>query len=74
MIIDEILDYKEGFTKKINLNYIYNEAKLFDFDYITDAIASRKNENIKKAVAKYIAENGYNKKLIDFVQNIIFIK
>lgn len=72
MIIDEILDYKDGLTKKIDLNYIYAQAKLFNFDCIANALENGNNKDIQQALINYITENEYNNEIVDFIQNTIF--
>lgn len=73
MIIDEILDLKEKLMEKVDLQYIYDEAKIFNFDYIVNAIDNLDNKGIQNAICKYIIDNGYNTEICDFVKTIKFI-
>lgn len=70
MIIDEILDARD-FNRKINLEYILEDAKIFDFNYIVEAIKTKDKTKIKNALKKYILESNYNKKIINCLDNVI---
>ena len=73
MIIDEILDYKDNATNKIDIQYIYDEAKIFNFDYIINAIDNGNNKDIQNAICEYIKNNNYNLDICDFVKTIKFV-
>lgn len=64
MIIDEILDAKHN-NNIIDIEYIKEEAELFDFDYITKAIQNKDPEETRQALALYIRLNGYNLEIIE---------
>ena len=71
MIIDEILDAKYN-NNIIDIEYIKEQAELFEFDYITKAIKTQDPEETRKALALYIRLNGYNTDIIgNELQNII---
>ena len=74
MIIDEILDFK--YFKENNqryepdMKYIYDEAMFFEFDYISKALDYGTNEDIQKALCRYIDDNNYNPAVKDFINSI----
>lgn len=85
MIIDLILDRIDnikynGFDNyELNengINYIYEEEKIFNFNYAKDyknsiafALNCLKEEDIKKAFTNYLQENGY-KHIIPFINKL----
>lgn len=64
MIIDEILDTKE-LNKKIDIEYIQEQAQFYGYDYITKAIQDQDPEETRQALALYIRLNGYNLEIIE---------
>lgn len=64
MIIDEILDTLEIKGKILDLDYIAREARLFEIEYISNAIESKDKEMLKQSLAKYIVDSGYNYNII----------
>lgn len=64
MIIDEILDTLEIKGKILDLDYIEREARLFEIEYISNAIESKDKEILKQSLAKYIVDSGYNYNII----------
>lgn len=64
MIIDEILDTLEIKGKILDLDYIEREARLFEIEYISNAIESKDKEMLKQSLAKYIVDSGYNYNII----------
>ena len=72
MIIDEILDnvYKGVVNvNNLDLAYIRQEAEMFEFDYLRDAVVGDDKYAIINALKKYLEENGY----IDILDKIMFI-
>ena len=69
MIIDEILDSKE-LNKKIDIEYIKEEAKLFEFDDILDAIEQKDIKALKTALKNYVIHNGYNNDILQDIDKI----
>lgn len=69
MIIDEIIEAVK-YNKKIDLDYIKEEAEFFDFDYITKAIKEKDAEQLKKALQFYIIYNSYTNDLIEPINDI----
>lgn len=72
MIIDEILDLKDGYKKEADLDYIYNEAKIFNFDDLTEAIENGNNKDIQRALINYITTQNYNSSLVEFIKKTTF--
>lgn len=72
MIIDEILDLKDGYKKEVDLDYIYNEAKIFNFDDLTEAIENGNNKDIQRALINYITTQNYNSSLVEFIKKTTF--
>ena len=77
MIIDAILDRRDaakdgGFAlwTANNVRYIYREAMLFGFSYLSAALDGGTEEQIKDALCRYIDENGYNPAIKDFVRSV----
>lgn len=74
MIIDEILDLKDNYKSKIDLNYVYTEAKEFGFDYIITALEQGNNKDLQVALCKYIDDNNYNTDIKKFINSTIFMR
>ena len=72
MIIDEILDLKDGYKKEVDLDYIYNEAKIFNFDDLAEAIENGNNKDIQRALINYITTQNYNSSLVEFIKKTTF--
>ena len=70
MIIDEILDFKyfrENNQKyEPDMKYMYDEAMLFGIDYLAEALDNGNNNDIQKALCRYIEENNYPEYLTAF--------
>jgi len=69
MIIDEVLDSLQA-KKNIDLDYIEEEAELFNYDYITKAIKEKDRDQLKKAIQFYIVSNSYNNNLVEAVNDL----
>lgn len=69
MIIDEILDSKE-LNKKIDIEYIKEEAEMFLFADILDAIEQKDITALRKALKNYIVTNNYNNNILQDVDKI----
>lgn len=73
MIIDEILDRKGGrkFVAAEFKRYVLKESVYFGFKYFSEAYNMpndvSKEYFVKRAIIKYIVENGYDINLIHFV-------
>lgn len=60
MIIDALLDRMDGCPYSISkLDYIKDEARVFEFKYLVKAINSWSEMQIKLALNKYVKDNGY---------------
>lgn len=76
MIIDEILDRKEGkrFVPDEFKRYVLEESAIFGFKYFAEAYIKSndidKEYAVKCAIIKYIVENHYNINLIHFVLKV----
>ena len=76
MIIDEILDFKyfvETYgleNVEPDMKYIYDEATLFGFDYLAEALDNGDNQDIQKALCRYIDDNNYPAYLLAFINSI----
>ena len=74
MIIDEILDFKYFRENKQkfepDMKYIYDEAMEFGFDYLAEALDNGNNNDIQKALCRYVDENEYNPAIKDFINQI----
>ncbi len=72
MIIDVILDRKNGrpYNSYDVLKYIYDEAMLFKFDYIIDALDYGDEIHIKRALCKYIDTQGYDPAIKDYINYV----
>lgn len=73
MIIDEILDRKGGrrFVADVFKRYVLKESVYFGFKYFSEAYSKSSDTDreyfVKRAIIKYIVENGYNINIINFV-------
>lgn len=73
MIIDEILDRKGGrrFVADEFKRYVLKESVYFGFKYFLEAYSKSSDTDreyfVKRAIIKYIVENGYNINIINFV-------
>lgn len=65
MIIDLILDKRDG--EKVELSDIYNQAMIWEMDYISRALDSGDENDIKNALCDYIDNNNYNPQIKDFI-------
>lgn len=73
MIVDAILDRKAypSYTQE-DMDYILNEAKTMDFDYITSAFETGSNKEIQAALCKYIDEQDYNPEIKEYINKNIW--
>lgn len=78
MIIDVILD-RRGFEQKDgdydwytvhNLRDIYNYAMTFGYDYISRAIDSGTEKDVKDALCQYIDENKYKATFKKYIRSV----
>ena len=73
MIIDEILDRRGGrkFVADEFKRYVLKESVYFGFKYFSEAYSESSDTDredfVKRAIIKYIVENGYNINIINFV-------
>lgn len=73
MIIDVILDRKDGwrFVAGEFKRYVLKESVYFGFKYFSEAYSISSDTDreyfVKRAIIKYIVENGYNINIIHFV-------
>ena len=84
MIIDKILDRKDDIEiynfDSYNAHDFYFDclgySQVFDqaFDYITIAMDYGTEEDVKKALCKYIDDNDYNPKIKDFIKSVEWLK
>lgn len=76
MIIDEILDRKDGrrFVADEFKRYVLKESVYFGFKYFSEAYSMPNDVSreyfVKRAIIKYIVENGYDINLIHFVLSV----
>lgn len=71
MIIDRILDRKDGFGfSEADLRYMYDEATLFWMEGLARAIDGGENSDIQRELCKYIDDNGYNKSIKRYVNKV----
>lgn len=68
MVIDLILDRKEGFAD-LNAEYL-EDMKNYGFDYIDSAIDTNDDDTIKAALCRYIEENEYNPELKNYINSV----
>lgn len=69
MIIDEILDTKE-LNKKIDIEYIQEQAEQFEFTDILEAIEQKDTTALKTALKNYIIQNEYNNGILQDIDKI----
>lgn len=69
MIIDEILDSKE-LNKPLDIEYIKEEALMFGFADILDAIEQKDITALRKALKNYIKTNNYNNNILKDIDKI----
>ena len=69
MIIDEILDSKE-LKKPLDIEYIEEEALIFGFDEISQAIKNKSATELKRALKNYIQTNNYNHNVLKDIDKI----
>ena len=79
MIIDKILDARDGFYNSqwddcTGAEYIYDEATEFKFYYIADAFDNGTNEDCQKALCRYIDEQGYNPEIKEFIKTFQWVE
>lgn len=70
MVIDLILDRKAG--KQYNAHDFYMDCMGYGkiAFKITEAMDYGTNEDVQKALAYYILDNGYNTKIIDYIYSV----
>ena len=76
MIIDEILDRKDGgaYDAKDFYSFVMEEESIWDLPRdISRALDSGENEDVQKALCNYIIEQGYNPAICDFVKSQVWI-
>ena len=74
MIIDAILDRKAcGAFTNDDVEYITDEAEIFNFNYIIDAFRTQDNVRIREALCKYIDEQNYNPEIKGFVNSVNWV-
>lgn len=71
MIIDAILDRRacDTYTQR-ELEYIVDEAIIFEFEDIIKAFARNNNVCIRFALCKYIDEGDYNPDIKEYVNRV----
>ncbi len=76
MIIDEILDRKNGYPFDADRfkSYTLDEAKMFGFAYIKDAYdiscPQTREDKVKRALVRYTLDNDYPLHTISFVLSV----
>lgn len=74
MIIDEILDRKEGSAYSAHDFYMYcmKSSAIFGGigDKITRALDYGTENDIKRALCDYVLKNGYNPKICDYINSV----
>lgn len=80
MIIDAILDRRaenrEDRTDSWgheDYEYLREEADMFGYEYLTEAIASANEECVKDALCRYIDEEGYDPSFKEYVLGVDWI-
>ena len=75
MIVDAILNRRDALRSgekdrwtSADVRYLLDEAGIFGFDYIAEAIASGDEDAVREALCQYIDEQEYDSKLKRFVQ------
>lgn len=72
MLIDEILDYKDGY-REYNPDRLYSYIQRYDLldnelkNEILEAMENNSEQGIKKGLAKYIVNYDYNLDIINFI-------
>lgn len=74
MIIDEILDVRDGFKQTPDLKYMYDEATLFRFNDLARALDCGSNKDIQKALCDYIIDCEYNPEICEFINTFDWLK
>ena len=78
MIIDEILDRKDGFTYTTQNFYDYikeEEPMFFEDTPITKALESGDEERVKKELCWYvISQNYYSVDIIKFIMSVTWLE
>jgi hypothetical protein len=78
MLIDLILERKDGF--KYNPETFYRDAMQYSgtFDGIADAITRAMDEgteeDVKKALCKYVLDNDYNPEICDYINSVTWLE
>lgn len=72
MIIDAILDAKET-NNFLDIEYIEEQARQFEFDDILEAITNKNSNDLKLALTRYIVNNNYNTMLIFDINEMIVL-
>lgn len=75
MIVDRILDRKDGEPYNAKNFYNYCMDEMMDFGYyiggeITRAMDSRTNADVQEALCKYILEQDYNPEICDYIRSV----
>ena len=76
MIIDLILDRKDGenYNAKNAYNYITEQESLFDSNYpISRAFDMGTNQDVQKALCKYITSGDYNPEIIEYINSVKWV-
>lgn len=70
MIIDLILDRKDG--QKYNPKIFYTSVMQYgEIGWnIAEALDNGNEKTIKEAISKYITDNEYNPKIIDYIKSV----
>lgn len=75
MIVDIILDRKDGFKfGKEQLKDMYDESMMFGFDYLSRALDYGTEEDVKKALCRYIDEQDYNPNIKEYINSVNWLK
>jgi hypothetical protein len=73
MIIDFILDRRAGvpYDAKKFYDYVRGEEDVFEFDpVISRAMDGGSEEDVKKALCRYIVDQGYNDRVCDYINSV----
>lgn len=80
LIFDRISDIKSGYEDSYDAREFYNDcreyAECFESEVqweIVDALDSGTNEDVQRALCKYIDVNEYNPKIKDFINSVKWI-
>ena len=74
MLIDEILDYKDGYIE-YNPERFYSYIQFYSLldkelkDEILDAMEKENIDGVKRGLSKYIINYDYNLDIIEFINN-----